>query len=380
MRNDYFPWGIAEGSAFFDRVEESKRLLDNIQEGKHTLLISPRRYGKTSLAKYAIKMANLPYAEMDLFLAIDEQSIESRILKGIRALIQVVSDTPEQWFNTLRNFFNKINKKWTIGVKGLSLELTPDQHQDIAENILDGFNALEHILSKKKLKAVLFIDEFQEITKLQVGNAIEGAIRHFAQSAKSLLFIFSGSNRHILSHMFSDRSRPLYRLCDRINLERIAHDYYKTYLNKVARETWSQPIAEEVFTKIMELTAGHPHYVYVLCSYIWRNCRRQSPTITNVAMCWEKYINEMLKETRAELSQLSVGQLKLLVTIALGANKELTGKEIQHKLNLTSAAIVYALNALEKMDYIERYGDNCFRIINPVIHTTTVMFYSEGTL
>ena len=100
------------------------------------------------------------------------------------------------------------------------------------ENILDALNALEHILVKKKQKAVLFIDEFQEIVKLPIGKAVEGAIRHFAQESKYLSLIFSGSNRHILLSMFVDRSRPLYQLCDRINLGRIDSKYYKEYLNK----------------------------------------------------------------------------------------------------------------------------------------------------
>jgi len=142
-----------------------------------------------------------------------------------------------------------------------------------------------------------------------MGNAVAGAIRHFTQEAKRLLCIFSGSNRNILSHMFSDRSRPLYQLCDRINLECIASKYYQTYLNKVAQETWGQVLKEEVFAKI----------------------------------------------------------------------KELTGKKTQHKLNLTSAAIAYILNALEKMDYIERFEGNCFRIINPLIRSTLVRFYSGMT-
>ena len=175
----------------------------------------------------------------------------SKLLKGVRDLIQQVSDTPEQWFKTLRNYFNRLNKKWIIGIKGFYLELQPNDHSSIAENILDALNALEYILKKQNKKAILFIDEFQEIIKIKEGLAIEGAIRHFAQESKHLVFIFSGSNRHMLQSMFGDRTRPLYNLCDRLNLDRIDSSYYKKYLGYVSQKTWGEPIKRQFFDKII---------------------------------------------------------------------------------------------------------------------------------
>lgn len=377
MKVDNFPWGIAEGKAFFDREIETKRLLANIDDNKHTLLVSPRRYGKSSLVKNTIKLTNLPYAEIDFFLVIDENSVESKILRGVRALIQKVSDTPEQWFSTLRNFFSNLNKKWTIGIAGISLELTPDSNSDIADNVLDALNALEHVLAKKNQKAIIFIDEFQEITKLTSGQAIEGAIRHFAQEAKYLVLIFSGSNRNILLDMFVERSRPLYKLCDRINLGRIDPSYYKKYLNQIALETWNVTISDDVFSAIISTTECHPNYVYILCSYIWRNFPTQQPSVQEVKDCWQTYVNELLKETREELAKLSIGQLKILIIISSGKYQEITGKEIQRKLDLTSSTIVYSIRILENMDYIERFAEHKFRIVNPVIRSTLNMFYTE---
>lgn len=302
----------------------------------------------------------------------------------------MVSDTPEQWFSTLRDFFSRANKRWTIGFTGLTLELTPENSKDIADNILDALNALEHILAQKQQRAILFIDEFQEITKLETGQVIEGIIRHFAQEAKYLALIFSGSNRNILLDMFvGDRSRPLYNLCDRINLGRIDQSYYREYLNGIAQKTWHEPIKEAVFTTIMQLTECHPNYVYALCGHVWRLFPNNQPTPENVTACWDNYVGEQLKETRAMLSNLSGGQLKVLILIALKQHREFTGKEAQKKLDLTSGAIVYSLRALENMDYIEHYvektnaNDNTpaipatLRIINPVIRSTLEKFYGD---
>lgn len=377
MKYDYFPWGVAIGKTFFDREEETKRLLNNLETGKHTLLLAPRRYGKTSLARNVLQKARLPHSEIDLFLALDAKSVEKKILKGIRALIQAVSDSPEQWFNTLREFFKNSQKKWIIGIKGLSLELTPENHEDISENILEGFLALEHILKKKKQRAVIFIDEFQEINKLEESNTIEGAIRHFAQASKHLQFVFSGSNRHMLLNMFNNNKRPLYQLCDRIHLDRIPEQYYSKYLNMVAQETWKQKIHKDILDQIIQTTECHPNIVYILSSFVWQKFPDKQPGIGDIILCWNKYVQELTKEVREELSVLSTAPLRVLIAIAFGITSEITSKETLQKLKLTSGGVIYALKILEAGDYIEKRGPKNYRIINPVVKSVLQTSYTE---
>ena len=50
----YFPLGKAYGEAFCNRTEETRWLVGNLKNVKHSLLIAPRRYGKSSLAERAI--------------------------------------------------------------------------------------------------------------------------------------------------------------------------------------------------------------------------------------------------------------------------------------------------------------------------------------
>ncbi|MFI4956067.1 MAG: hypothetical protein ACHQAX_02535 [Gammaproteobacteria bacterium] len=114
------------------------------------------------------------------------------------------------------------------------------------------------------MKAVFFIDEFQEIGVLPDSSGIEGAIRHVAQESESLCFIFSGSNRHILATMFDDQGSPLYMLCDRINVERIHEKDYVNYLNDVSMKTWKKKLPNEVINEIFNLTEFHPYYINAL--------------------------------------------------------------------------------------------------------------------
>lgn len=373
-----FPLGIASGEAFIGRHQEIKRLGINIQRRVHTLLLSPRRYGKTSLVRKVLSIESYPWIEIDFFIAQNEFSIEQKFLKGVQTLISQI-DTAEHWMNGLINYFKNANKTWTVGIRGVQLELIPENHKDIPENILEALNALEYVLNKKKKLAVIFLDEFQEMANVPNSLAIEGAIRHFAQSSRQVVFVFSGSSRHMLKHLFSDKTRPLFALCDEINLERIPAEEYRTYINKVARKTWKKNLSEDAFDQIMQLTECHPKYVYNLCMRVWEHYAEMNriPTGEDIKEIWEKLLNEKLKDLREILAKRSAGQIKILSYIALGNISELTGQLAQSKLGMSSSAIVQSLQILDRDDYVEKLTDNSYQIIDPLLKATLMQYGSD---
>ena len=66
-----FPLGLAYGDAFCNRVNETKKLVGNIESGKHTFLVAPRRYGKSSLCEHAFEQLNFSWSTIDFHLAIN---------------------------------------------------------------------------------------------------------------------------------------------------------------------------------------------------------------------------------------------------------------------------------------------------------------------
>ena len=378
MHRRYFPKGIAQGDQFFNREEPLKRLIDNLKGGVHTLILAPRRYGKSSLAKKAIAQCAFPCTEIDLFVAVDEYDIGQKIISGIEAIIQKTSKKPEQWIKSLQNYFTKSNKKWTIGLKGLKLELIPQNIKTPADNILDVLNALEYILLEKKLKAVIFIDEFQEIAETKMAKAIEGAIRHFAQESERVSFIFSGSSRSLLKKIFKNNKNPLFGLCDEINLGRIDAKYYHIYLQKIAEKTFKAKIDQAVIDEILSLTECHPRYVYAFCFEIWVKFEAKPPTLQEIKTTWQDYVNLNQKDIREILSARTHTQRKLLETIALGNDQKLSTYENQQRLQLTSSSIVQALKVLEQQDFIEKTPSGNYRLIDPLIkHAFITVHYAS---
>lgn len=375
MHENYFPLGIAKGEAFCNRVHERKQLISNTEKNKHTIVISPRRFGKSSLVLSSLEETNLPYERVDLFVAVNVKTVEEQILKGVKNLLTRISSVPEQAVGFIKNYIKSLKSKWIVGTDGVNIELIPEKGSDSASVIMESLQMLENVLSKKNKKAVFFIDEFQEIGVLAHASGIEGAIRHVAQESENLRFIFSGSNRHILANMFDDRSSPLYMLCDRITINRIHEQDYIAYLNKIAQKTWKKNLNSIAIDEIFKLTERHPYYMNVLCDKVWTYSGKKLPTIEVINIVWEEYILQEESKIAKDLSSLNTSQKKILIAISQGISKDLTSKDILRKFNLTSAAIIKSLKLLEEQDYVGRYKNGEYFIIDPLIKASLIKFY-----
>lgn len=373
---NYFPLGIAKGVAFCNRVSERKQLINNIKKSQHTIVISPRRYGKSSLVLYSLHESKLLYERVDLFVAVSAKTIEEQILKGVKSLLNKVNSLPEQVVAVIKSNIKNLKSKWIVGTDGIGIELIPEAGSDSVSVIAESLQMLESVLVKKEIHAVFFIDEFQEIGVLAASKGIEGAIRHVAQESKNVCFIFSGSNRHTLSNMFDDRSRPLYSLCDRITIERIKEEDYVSHIKAVANKTWGKDLEKSVLEELMFLTERHPYYMNVLCDKLWSACDNNSPTRALVAKLWQEYIFQEKSKISKELSALSTSQKKLLIAIASGEKRDFSSKSSLHALDFSSATVVKSLKLLEEEDYVYRTMEGDYFLVDPLIKGSLNMFYN----
>lgn len=373
----YFPRGIAAGEAFCNRELERKRLIANIQSGQHTLIMSPRRYGKTSLVKFAAFESGILFGEADLFVAIDAHRIAQQILSAIKGIISEIRAPVEHILEILRQFFLKNNTQWTVGTQGVNIALIPKSNGDPATTILEALQALDNLLVKKNSRAVLFLDEMQETGEIAEGKGIEGALRNVAQQTRNLSFVFSGSNRHLLSKMFYDKARPLFKLCDRILLERIDEPHYRLHINKFAEKAWNSRLDENAFALIFALTERHPFYMNDLCRRIFEHNRSQPPTIESIQTYWTSMVREERQEMARELAVLNFGQRKILVAVASGRNRELTGKDFLKHVNMSGSSVIEALKGLEQGDYLERKEDGTLYFIDPLIASALKLYFFD---
>ncbi len=367
MSKYQFPLGIAKNEYFCNRLSETAQLIRNMQSCTHTVIISPRRYGKTSLAYRAINECGLPYVKIDLYMATDNKDIEKAIIKGINTIIAQVTGVTQKILNSIKSYIKTIKPTLEMGTEGMKLMLEPSPNATATENICEALQILNAILEKKEQKAVLLIDEFQEVERVAKNKGIEGAIRHVAQETQHFTIIFSGSKRNLLKSMFNDRNKPLYRLCDEIVLERISDEHYLKFINQFSQKKWKNLLPAETFLHIMECTERHPYYVNALLRAIF--LLDKLPAHIDIDHAWLQLAVKKRNDLFHETDNLNITQRKLLVAIAHSVNKELTSKDFLSSSKLASSSVIRSLEYLAEEDFIEKGKNEYYQLIDPLLKT-----------
>lgn len=363
---NFFPLGIASGALFFNRKAEIRNLLNNIELCKHTLLISPRRYGKTSLALEAINRSKYPFIKMDLMTLTNANEFESRLFTCSKDLVRTVQGKSKKLFFMLTDFLEHSRKNIKIGYGAGSIELSPNREQSIAINIIDLFETLEHLLKDKNKKGIILLDEFQQISKLADSHILQAAIRSFAQGSKHLVFIFSGSHRHILKNMFHTYETPLYKLCDTIEVKRIPFNEYQNYIYISSQSRWKGVLNKKLIGIILNFTQCHTYDTNAFCSYLFSHFD-QSPTEEMIKEKWKDYVEVNAREWTILFDLYNNRKLDVLKHIAKFNGENLTTAEAVEKSGLSSAIISQNIRILEQDDMIEKLEKGKYRIISPVL-------------
>lgn len=368
MKNQLFPSKIAIGSAFCNRENERKILSENLKNIRHTLIISPRRYGKTSLAMRAIDESNMPFAYINLFNALTNESVVKRFTQGLSALMTTLMPAPQKILKKLGSALTRIRISFEMmGVKS-QIQVQPVS-QDPLESIQDLLISLEIILKNAGKTGVIFLDEFQDIVKTDFSDELQAVLRDFAQRTETVAWIISGSHRHMLSKIFDDRNKPFYKLCDRINLERIKPESHILFIQKHAKQKWQKIFSEELLNLILKLTESHPYYLNRLCHKLW--VETKFPTLQSVQSAWNLLKQEEADSLKNDISLLTKNQRIVLEQVALsGLLTDHTSQETTQKSGLASSSVGDAMEALQKMDFIEVISEGPktgFRVIDPMI-------------
>lgn len=365
-KRQLFPLGKAYGDAFCNRTEETQKLLGNIKNAKHTLIIAPRRYGKSSLAERAIEQSGLPSIKINFHLCTSEQEVSELVLDSIIKLIGKSIGHIEKLMSSIKKYISNLEPLLSFGGEHASLKLVPKNQLNYSVIIAEALLLLEKLLQEKNKRAVIFLDEFQEIDKISKQKGIEGAFRTAAQEMQCLAIIFSGSVRSLLLSMFENENRPLYKLCRKIRLDRIAASDYEKHIQKIAVDTWRKPLAQDAFNRIMILSNRHPYYVNYLCDILWETSS-QLPTLQNVDNAWDNVVTEEWSDALRELSDLPIGQRRLLKYIANNKIKSIQGQKTCVALAMPASSISTGVNALIEKDYTERDNAGFYEIINPLL-------------
>jgi uncharacterized protein len=220
-----FEYGsIAENEYFIDRIEDRRDLKTFLGGGINVMLISPRRWGKSSLVKAAMEelkqeQKDIRVCYLDAFKIFSEEEFYNKFAS---AILQGVSSTMEKRWADIVKFVQSISPSLTINsdpVNAVEVNLNFKPLKESAEEIL---NLPEKIAKAKGIHVIVCIDEFQQLANLPDWKRLEGTMRSVWQGQHSTTYCLYGSKRHMMMDIFGNSKNPFYRFGQMMTLKKIA--------------------------------------------------------------------------------------------------------------------------------------------------------------
>lgn len=272
MENPFRYGDIVRGAYFTDREKEIAELLSDIRSGQNVFIYSPRKYGKSSLISAVLERAQ---KEKTIPIRIDCFQISSKTRFAeiyAKAVSSAISSKMEEIKKFMREYLPSFLPKFALKLGGIfELELSfGGKKKDLPEAMLDLYDLPEILCKRKKKKAVVAFDEFQEIQNLD-GLQTEKEMRSKFQHHENVSYIFVGSKKHLLLQMFTDKKRPFYNFGKMISLPKIPHDDLLIFIKKRFSKT-NIKFDAELPEKILAVTGDHPYFTQMLCHELWDIC------------------------------------------------------------------------------------------------------------
>lgn len=267
-----FIFGVkVQGDTFTDRKEETERLKMNFLYGVNTILISPRRMGKTSLVEKVcmlVESSNVLIVRLDVFGC---RSEEDFINAYSTAIIRATSTKWEEWMNSAKKFLAHLTPKISIGTDPMtdfSISLQYGKKTDTLNEVLE---LPEKISKERGCSIVVCIDEFQQIGEFHESIVFQKKLRSVWQLQEHVSYCLYGSKKHMMENIFQSRSNPFYRFGDLMYLGKISEEDWVAYICQRFERT-GKCISEELAKKICDATERYSSYVQQLAWFVWLKC------------------------------------------------------------------------------------------------------------
>ncbi len=366
---------LAVDQNFTNRDKERQRLTGNFSGLVNTVLISPRRWGKSSLVQKAALEAmeadeNLHFCFLDAFnIRTEEQfylALANEVLKISASKLDALIENAKRLMGA---FLPKLS--FSPGNQDeLSLSLDWNEVKKHPDAILE---MAETVAVEKGWRLVICIDEFQNISTFENQLAFQKKLRSHWQKHQHVAYCLYGSKRHMLMDVFTSSSMPFYKFGDILFLDKIHRDSWIPFICSRFEDT-QKNISESNAALIADLAECHPYYVQQLAQQSWLRTNTE---------CSDEIIHEAHQGIVSQLSllfqskteELSTPQINFLKALIAGVEK-FSSKNMLDEYKLGSSAnVVRIKKALENKEIIDILAGNIL-LLDPMYKSwlTTCFF------
>jgi hypothetical protein len=276
MENPFVFGKIITGDHFLDRDKEQERLQRNIHSGINSMLVSPRRWGKSSLVRQVAERiqhedSSVKFCFIDMYNIRKEEDFYNQL---VTAVLKTGSGRWEIWMEDAKQFLKGLVPRFNIGsdpMNDFSVSLDWIEVKNNPDEIL---NLPEVISIEKKIRIVVCIDEFQNLAFFNEPLEFQKTLRAHWQLHKNAVYILLGSRRHMLIGLFNHPSMPFYRFGDLVMLGKIPVEFWPLFISDRFDRS-GKKFSIQFAAKVPGLLDNHPYYIQYLAHEIWGIAERE---------------------------------------------------------------------------------------------------------
>lgn len=365
--NKPFVFGTpVEESNFIGRENEIVRLTANFSHGINTILMSPRRLGKTSIVKLVSKRvanSHIKVIHIDAFSCRDEYDFYNKFAENI---LKQTESKFEEWKNLVSDFITRLSPK-------ISYSLDPNNEYSVSLGITAKTHTPEEILNlpqliaqKQNVHLIVCIDEFQQIGEFTDSITVQKRMRGVWQHQKDVSYCLYGSKKHMMEKIFLKTSYPFYKFGDIVPILPIPTQTWIPYIQR-GFESEGKVISEEMVDNLCTRVRNHSSYVQQLA---WLTLLRTTKEvgIENLDLAFQDVMDENSSLFTAQTENLTTYQFNFLRALLAGVHKDFGIAEIRNEFNLGSYSNINRIKqSLIEKELIHSEKDGLLYISDPVL-------------
>jgi len=362
MPNPFVYGEVVPGDAFVGREVELDRLIGDLAGGQKVFLISPRRYGKSSLVRQAFEGLARRGA-LTVEVTVSSYSSYLAFLEGYaRALaaLETKWDRARTWLTgAIQSTRPELRyEPKDTGLGRVSVAFPSVRNDRDINRLANEIYALPgQVAAARKRPVVVALDEFQAIEAFN-GGSVEHALRAAAQHQRQVGYVFAGSEPSLMEKMIGPR-RPFYKAGPVIRLEKIPPEVFADFLERRFTKSGIKP-EPGLGAAIVDLAGNLPYDVQRLAHETWDDVRGvggKRAGLEHLHATLGRLLNEQQTVFEAIWQRLTLAQRAVLRAVVLQGGRELLSAEARSRHRLGGpSSIQTSLAALVKQDLLLKEG------------------------
>jgi hypothetical protein len=362
MDNPFVYGEVVPGEAFVDRETELDRLVADLGSGQKVFLISPRRYGKSSLIRQALDALRRRGA-LSVELTVSSYSSYLAFLEGYaRAIASVESkwERARAWLMeamaSTRPEIRYEPKETGLGRFSVSFPQVTTA-RDLNRLANEVFALPGKLAAERKRTVVVALDEFQAIDSFN-GGSVEHALRAAAQHQRQVGYVFAGSEPSLMEKMIGPR-RPFYKAGPVMRLQKISATVFGDFIERRFVKSGIRP-ESGLAEAIVDLAGNLPYDVQRLAHETWDDVRARGGrkvTLEDLHGTLARLLSEQETIFEALWQRLTLQQRATLRAVVLQGGREIHSADARFRHRLGGPSTIQkSLAALSKQDVLLKEG------------------------